>query len=193
METQQNLNTLANLATLLLSKTVDTKLAAIESKLDLINETRQNVIQYRQLTLNPTFEVGGSWTTEPTSLINITDVDDGTSTNVFQTGDGAWATGWVNIVPAITIPSLSRLKTKLWIANSQSLRSFSELAVLNSANEFISIWANIDPIPVTGKIINIDVIIPYTYSKVRYRIVDTTQYHPRMQIYNLNISEVFVA
>ncbi|MFB2894152.1 hypothetical protein ACE1CI_14675 [Aerosakkonemataceae cyanobacterium BLCC-F50] len=158
-----------------------------------LNVIRQNAIQYRQLNLTPTFQIGGNWATTPTNLSNITDNDESTATNLFQTADGAWAEGTVSVIPGIAIPAITRLKTKILIANSSSLRSFSEVAVLNAANEHIPVWANEDPISVNGKTINIDVIIPYAYSRVRYRIMDTTQYYPRMQIFDLKIFEVFVA
>ncbi|MFB2894325.1 hypothetical protein ACE1CI_15555 [Aerosakkonemataceae cyanobacterium BLCC-F50] len=173
--------------------TVNTKLDNILSQISTIKQNNAT-IQYRQLTLNASFLPGGVWASAPTNLTAITDGDESTSTNLFQTADGAWAEGWVDVIPSVTLPALTQIKTKILIANSASMRSYSEVSVFNSAsNSFIPIWANEDPVSASGKIVNIDIIMPVSYSKIRYRIMDTTQYYPRMSIYDLKIFELFVA
>ena len=74
---------------------VNAKLDSILTQIGSIQPTNAT-IQYRQLTLNASFMPGGAWSLSPTNLTAITDGDESTSTNLFQTDDGAWTEGWID-------------------------------------------------------------------------------------------------
>lgn len=174
---------------------VTTKLTAIENKLDLIQSSQPGLV-FTPLSLNAaTFTTASSdgWSVAPTNLPAITDGDSNTSTNLFEIYGSPYRWGDVIILPGITIPQYTRIEAKIGLQNSQNQQRIgAELAASKASDgTWSTTWYNYQPQSnVSDSISNIDIIIPFVWDKLKFRIMDVGFYAGRMRIYDLKVYAV---
>lgn len=176
-------------------KPIKNKLEIVEEKIDqLLNSANPTGVTFTPLTLQPTYQLGSSngWMIEPQNLNTLYDNDQSSASNLFQVGGGSWVYGEVILLPGISIPNYSRVQMKLGIRNSNNTRSLFELAAFNVAvNAYINFWSSIENTSATQDVIvNVDIILPYIWDKVRFRLWDVGQYFAQARFYDLKVWEV---
>lgn len=167
---EQELNTLANLASLSTLKyltnnvsPISTQLTSIENKINQIPATDLSGINARlstienkidslqlsqaglvftPLALNPSYQPNSKigWVVAPTSLQNITDGDVNSSTNQFEISGTANIWGEIVINPGITIPSYTRINLKVGIATNSSGQFPAAQLEAFIANKWVGLW-----------------------------------------------------
>lgn len=200
LQLNQRFNTIDNelleIQGTLVNSTINT---AIESKLDLLlNQNQNNLkISFVELQIQPSYQVFASngWTTAPQNLQAIYDNDQSTASNLFEIAGASQAYGEVIFVPNITIPELTRIQFKVGLQNTHNLKNIWELGVFSlSKVDYINIWAYFGNASNTQDLIaNIEIIVPFSWDKLRFRMSDVGQHMPRARFYELKIYELKVS
>lgn len=175
---------------------VKDKLEIIDSKLDeLLSNQSSNGLTFTALTLAPTYQINSShgWATEPANLQALYDADESSASNLFGIRfDVAWSWGEVIMLPNITIPNYTRITFKVGIRNSGGNVSLFELAVFSaSLMSYVNIWSYYGAASSSQDlIVNIDVIVPYLWDKLRFKITHARDFAPQSRFYDLKVWEV---
>lgn len=172
------------------------RLISIESKVDqLLASQNPSSLDFNLLTLNPTYQSNSSdgWATAPSNLQALYDADESSASNLFGIRfDVAWSWGEVVMTPGITIPTFSRIKFKVGIRNSGGNVSLFELAAFSvPLSSYINIWNYYGAVSSSNDlIVNIDVIVPYTWDKLRFKLTHAKDFAPQARFYDLKVYEV---
>lgn len=216
---KEDLNTLANLASLKTLNLLDTgidlslidgKLYTIENSTEIIQtsinllnakiEELETLIQGQQssnglsfdlLVLNPTYLpfASNGWAIEPQSLNSLYDNDLSSASNLFQANGPTYQYGQIEMFPGISIPVFSKINFKVGIRNNAGLRAYWELAAYNtSLANYVTIWSYFGAASNTSDLIcNVEIIIPFSWDKLRWKMIDIGEYHPQARFYDLKV------
>lgn len=154
-------------------------------------------LSFTPLTLNPTYQSNSShgWASgmEPQNLQAIYDSDESSASNLFGIRfDVAWSWGEIIATPGIVIPGFTRINLKLGIRNSGNSISLYELAAFNvTAFSYVNIWNYYGAASSTQDlIVNIDIVVPYVWDKLKLRLTHARDFAPQARIYDLKVWEV---
>lgn len=173
----------------------DSKLINIENKIDqLLSTSSQNGLSLTLLTLIPVYQFysSTSWYTAPQNLQALYDNDAATASNLFEINGAQWAYGEIILLPGISIPRYTRIQMKIGLQNAFAQRSVFEVAVFDVIRgSYINIWSYFGLLSNTQDLIaNIDVIVPFTWDKLKFLMWDIGHYMPRGRFYDLKVWEV---
>ncbi|OKH38353.1 hypothetical protein NIES2119_09965 [[Phormidium ambiguum] IAM M-71] len=177
-------------------KPIKDKLEIVEEKIDqLLSSANPTGLTFTPLTLQPTYESNSSngWHIAPQNLQALYDSDSSSASNLFEVVGGvAWANGEIILLPGVAIPQFTRINFKVGLRNSNNNRCMFELAAFNvSFSSYVNLWSYFGTLSNTQDLIaNIDVIIPYVWDRLRFKMWDTTSWAPQARFYDLKVWEV---
>lgn len=176
-------------------KPIKDQLENIDAKIDqLLNSASPTGLTFTPLTLQPTYQTYASngWNTAPINLQSLYDNDDATASNLFESNGAVLQYGEVILFPGVPIPNLSKIYFKVGIRNSSGLRGYWELAAFNvQLMSYVTVWAYLGAASNTSDlVINIQVLIPFNWDKIRWRQYDIGEWYPRARFYDLKVFEV---
>lgn len=177
-----------------------TSIAALNTEIEELKTLVQNqqpatALTFTPLNLQPTYQSNSShgWAVAPQNLQALYDADSSTASNLFEVAGGvAWANGEIILFPGVAIPQFTRINFKVGIRNNNNNRCMFELAAFNVGfSSYINLWSYFGNLSNTQDLIaNIDVIIPYVWDKLRFKMWDTTSWAPQARFYDLKVWEV---
>lgn len=177
-----------------------TAIAALNTEIEELKTLVQNqqpatALTFTPLNLQPTYQSNSShgWAVAPQNLQALYDADSSTASNLFEVAGGvAWANGEIILFPGVSIPQFTRINFKVGIRNNNNNRCMFELAAFNVGfSSYINLWSYFGNLSNTQDLIaNIDVIIPYVWDKLRFKMWDTTSWAPQARFYDLKVWEV---